>query len=113
MDFDKAIATHVEWKAKLRSYLKNLDSNVDPKIVEKDTECSLGKWIYGEGAKYKDNEYYLQLVSEHARFHICAAAVIREIIAGNISKAESMIGLTSEYTEVSASIVTKIRKMRD
>lgn len=112
MDFDQAIALHVEWKAKLRSYLKKPDHSLDPNIIEKDNECTLGKWIYGEGSIYSDNELYIQLVSEHARFHKCAAFIIREIHAGHTEKAEDMIGLASEYTEISASVVTKIRKLR-
>ncbi len=112
MNFDEAIAAHVDWKAKLRSYLKKADKSLNPTIIEQDNQCALGKWIYGEGVKYKTNQHYDELVIEHAKFHKCAAKIVREIDAGNLVEAEALIDAQSNYTEVSALVVTKIRKLR-
>lgn len=112
MDFDEAIAAHVGWKAKLRSYITHADKSLDPGVIEKDNLCSLGKWIYNEGLKFKSNQHYIELVSEHAKFHKCAASIVRHIDAGNKKEAEAMIGANSEYSEISMEVVTKIRKLR-
>jgi hypothetical protein len=112
MDFDKAIAAHVGWKAKLRSYITHADKSLDPSVIEKDNLCTLGKWIYGEGLKYKANHFYTELVQDHAKFHTCAADIVRHIDAGNKKEAEAMIGANSEYSEISMDVVTKIRKLR-
>ena len=113
MNFDDAISAHVDWKAKLRTYIKKADKSLNPDFVEKDNECSLGKWIYKEGAQYQSNEHYKSLKEEHAEFHKCAARVIRKIDEGNIAEAEAMIDAKSKYTELSTNVVTKIRKMKD
>jgi len=113
MNFDDAIAAHVDWKAKLRTYIKKADKSLNPEIVEKDNECSLGKWIYEEGAIYKSNQHYEDLRKEHAEFHKCASDIIRKADSGNIIEAETMIDPQSKYTEISMRVVTKIRKMRD
>ncbi len=112
MNFDEAIAAHVDWKAKLRGYLKKADKSLDPNIIEQDNQCTLGKWIYGEGTKYRSNQYFEDLVTEHAKFHKCAAKVVRQIDAGNLTEAEALIDAQSNYTEISGLVVTKIRKLR-
>jgi hypothetical protein len=112
MDFDEAIAAHVGWKAKLRSYITHADKSLDASVIEKDNLCSLGKWIYSEGLKYKSSQHYTELVSEHAKFHKCAALIVRHIDAGKKKEAEEMIGANSEYSEISMEVVTKIRKLR-
>lgn len=112
MDFDQAIAAHVDWKAKLRSYVKQPDKSLNPSIIEQDNQCALGKWIYGDGLKYKSSILYSELIEEHAKFHKCAAKIVRQIDSGKIAEAEEMINVNSEYSIISASVVTKIRKLR-
>lgn len=113
MNFEEAIAAHVDWKAKLRTYIKKADKSLDPNMVEKDNECKLGKWIYGDGGKYKSSQHYEALRQEHAKFHKCAANIIRKVDEGKLSEAENLIDAKSQYTEISINVVTKIRKMRE
>lgn len=110
MKFDDAIAAHSQWKVKLRMYISGTGEKHDPNVVCKDNLCALGKWIYGEGAKYKTDPLFEPLRISHAEFHKVAAEVIRKVDAKDKTGAETL--LNGQYTTVSSQVVTAIIKMK-
>jgi len=104
--FFKALEAHTNWKIRLRKHLDGTSEEVlDPDVVCKDNQCTLGQWIYGEGANYQDIESYAQLKQVHADFHQCAADIIRKKDSGAIAEAETQFSTT--YNTLSRAI-TKI-----
>ena len=92
MNFDDAIAAHIKWKVRLNQFIDGTSTEkLDSNVVCKDNMCDLGKWIYGEGAKYKAEVSHRTLVERHANFHRCAADVVKKVEAGDPTSARSML----------------------
>lgn len=111
MNFDEAINAHTKWKVRLRMVIEGTEK-LDPAVVCKDNQCDLGKWIYGDGAKYNRLVSYGILKSEHAHFHQCAAAIVTKANAGNRTAAEAMLGPTGDFAKASQATVAAIMKMK-
>ena len=44
----EAINAHIHWKIRLEKYLDGTsEEKLDPKLVSRDDQCKLGKWIHG------------------------------------------------------------------
>lgn len=112
IDFDKAIDVHVSWRSKLAAYITKPDHSLDPSKVEVDNRCDLGKWLHGDGQLMSRLPGFAQLVSDHARFHKAAAAVIRKADSGQLKSNETALGSNSEYGAASNAIVTSLMKIR-
>jgi hypothetical protein len=112
MDFDAAIKAHSDWKFKLATYLKKPDGSLKAAEVCLDNKCPLGQWIYGEGAKFSTIPEYGVLKTEHAKFHKCAADVIKKADAGQSTTEEVALGSKSEFATTSSSVVSAIMKVK-
>lgn len=111
MNFDDAISAHIKWKARLSRFIDGTGAErLDSATVCKDNLCDLGKWIYGEGAKYNAVPHYTDLVAKHANFHRCAADVVRKVEANERPAARAM--LTGEFSVASKETVTAIMEMK-
>lgn len=111
MDFKGAIDAHVQWKLKLRAYSNAPDKSLDPTSVGLDNKCALGQWIHGEGKKFAALPEYIALKDEHAKFHKCAAEIIKKADAGKKDEALADIN-TGDYAKVSNLVVQKIGALR-
>lgn len=111
MDFKGAIDAHVQWKMKLRGYAGNPDKSLKPEEVCLDNKCALGQWIYGDGKKFATLPEYTELKTEHAKFHKCAAEIIKKIDAGKKDEAMADVN-TGEYAKVSNIVVQKISAIK-
>jgi Chemoreceptor zinc-binding domain len=112
MDFNQAIAAHSGWKMKLSNYLNKPDHSLKPAEVALDSQCELGKWIAGEGAKYAKLAEFTKLKTEHSHFHKAAADVVRRADAGQNVSQEVLLGAHSEFTAASTSVVQAIMAMK-
>lgn len=112
MDFDEAIAIHSKWKRKLRQYLANHDRSLNPAEVGHDDRCTLGKWIYSEGAAYSAMPEYVKLRFEHARFHAIAAELVRKANAGQAMSSHLDPCAGSEFSKASSAIVRALTEMK-
>lgn len=112
MNFDEAIAAHTKWKVRLRTFIDGTGEKLESAKVAVDNQCDLGKWIYGEGAKYKSLDSYAKLRESHARFHKCAAQVVEQASSGKKQQAEAMIGAGGEFSRLSQETVGAIMQMR-
>lgn len=109
--FDDAIAAHVKWKMRLNQFIDGTSTEkLDSTVVCKDNLCVLGKWIYGDGEKYKDAAHYGDLLNKHANFHRCAGDVVRKVDTGN--KAEAMHMLKNEFSSIAKETVTAIMALK-
>lgn len=99
MNFLEIISAHVRWKQRLRDYIQHKAEPLDPAIIGRDDQCSLGKWIYGEGQAYTHAGNFEKVRIEHAAFHKHAAAVVTFVNRGDIDLATQV--LNGEYAKVS------------
>lgn len=112
MDFDGAIRAHSAWKLKLSQYISKPDGSLNPSEIQKDHQCDLGKWIFGEGSKFSKFPEYEKLKSEHAKFHQCAAEVVKKADSGQSVSEEVALGSKSQFAVASNAVITAIMAMR-
>jgi len=109
-----AISAHIDWKMKLSRYIENPDQSLKADHVCQDNNCALGKWIYGDGAVYK-NQFstpFENLKLSHAEFHKTAGDIIRLIDNGQRDKAEHVMGPAGKYAQVSERTVELIKDLK-
>jgi methyl-accepting chemotaxis protein len=112
MNFDEAINAHSAWKIKLAMYIRRPDGSIKVGDVCVDNKCALGRWIYGEGAKWSHLPQYETLKEEHARFHRSAGEVVKKADKGENMVEEVALGSTSEFASASSAVVKAILEMK-
>lgn len=111
MNFDEAIAAHIKWKVRLSQFIDGTSAEkLQSASVCKDNLCDLGKWIYGDGVKYKPLPHYQDLVKKHANFHICAGEVVRKVEGGDKAGAHAALG--GAFSAASKETVTAIMDLK-
>lgn len=111
MNFDDAIAAHIKWKIRLSQFIDGTSTEkLNSAVVCKDNLCDLGKWIYGEGVKYKPLPHYNDLVRKHANFHVCAGDVVKKVEGGDKAGAKSL--LTGNFIAASKDTVAAIMALK-
>ena len=112
MNLIDALCSHISWKLRLQKVIDGTsEEQLDAATVARDDACELGKWIYGEGLKYKASETYRALGRVHANFHICAAKVVLKAQEGDKRSAASLLHTTIE--PLSREIVRVMSDLRD
>ena len=112
MDFDQAVATHTQWKRRLREHLAVPDCNLIPAEIQVDDRCVLGQWIHAEGASYSSLPEYRKLKFEHARFHEAAAEIVRKTLAGELVAEELEPCSRSDFSSSSAAVVLALMAIK-
>ena len=111
MNFDDAIAAHIKWKVRLSQFIDGTSTEqLKSENVCKDDLCDLGKWIYGEGAKYSTVPSYQDLVAKHANFHRCAGDVVKKTEGGDKAGARALLG--GNFVIASRETVTAIMELK-
>ncbi len=111
MNFDDAIAAHIKWKVRLTQFIDGTSTEkLQSATVCKDNLCDLGKWIYGDGVKYKPLPHYQDLVKKHANFHMCAAEVVKKVETNDKPGAKSALG--GPFAAASKETVTAIMELK-
>jgi methyl-accepting chemotaxis protein len=108
--FDAAIGAHTKWKSRLRMCIVNKNKCPDSAVAGQDNACELGKWIYGEGQRFSDDDEFQQLRQHHADFHSCAATIINSAQQGRKREAESM--LDGEYGKISTRVISILNHLK-
>ncbi|MBS1797847.1 MAG: CZB domain-containing protein [Acidobacteria bacterium] len=111
MNFDNVIIAHTTWKVKIQNSI-NSGERIDPGTISKDNNCELGKWIYGEGAKYGSLPEFQMLKQKHAQFHLIAAETIRKVAGLPKSEALKLLGLGTAYSQASSCCTNAISALR-
>lgn len=111
MNFDDAIAAHIKWKVRLNQFIDGTSTEqLNSATICKDNLCDLGKWIYGEGAKYNSAPHYKDLVAKHANFHRCAADVVKKVEGSDKPGAKTL--LAGPFAVASKETVTAIMELK-
>ena len=79
LDFTGAIQAHRNWKSRLAKYLANeSDEKLDYRVICRDDQCLLGKWINGHGANdFGHLPSFGELKLTHGQFHLAAGQIVR------------------------------------
>ena len=111
MNFDDAVAAHIKWKVRLNQFIDGSSTEqLKSDTICKDNLCDLGKWIYGDGAKFNKLAHYKDLVTKHANFHRCAADVVRKVEGGDKPGAKSL--LVGPFASASKDTVAAIMELK-
>jgi len=109
---DEAVAAHTNFKLRLRGFCHGTEK-LDPAVVGRDDQCAMGKWIYGDGAKYESHPECGTVRAEHAQFHKCAGEVAQAVAEGNAHAAERMLDdERSKFNQASTSTVKAILRFK-
>ena len=110
MNFYDAINAHVAWKTRLlRCIDEHNPEGLDPLTVGRNDQCLLGKWIHGEGARYRNLVLFAKMVEEHDRFHRFAAEVVHHCQNGDADTARGL--LASDYARLSHDITRILTRL--
>ena len=111
MNFDDAVAAHIKWKVRLSQFIDGTSSEqLKSDAVCKDNLCDLGKWIYGDGVKYKSLGHYKDLVTKHANFHRCAGDIVKKVETNDRPGAKS--ALSGAFAAASKETVAAIMELK-
>jgi len=109
--FDDAIAAHIKWKIRLGQFIDGTSTEqLNSATVCQDNACALGKWIYGDGTKYKTAAHYEELRTNHANFHRCAGDVVKKVENNDRAAAKSI--LAGEFVNAAKATVTSIMALK-
>lgn len=111
MNFNDALVAHTNWKNRIKSFIDHQEP-LDAIAVAKDNNCDLGKWIYGEGAKYSSLPEFQVVKTKHAQFHQTAAETIRKASGLPKDEALALLGFGSAYSSASAGCVHAISELQ-
>jgi hypothetical protein len=106
-----AINAHVKWKVRLQDYLDGTSQEkLDPKIICRDDQCVLGKWIQGPALKhFHEDENFRQLRADHAQFHYVAGNVVKHVQANQRAAADAL--LDGAYKHASHDVVQALIRL--
>ncbi len=98
LNFQEAIQAHLKWKGRLKNFVEGVGSEqLDSKVVCKDNQCAVGKWIYSSGQKHSHISAFGTLKTEHALFHQAAGKVVRAVEEGHVQEAKRLLSEQGEF----------------
>jgi hypothetical protein len=109
-----AVMAHKAWKKRLFEYLEGRSKeDLEPGKICVDYLCVLGKWIHSEGkAHFGHQPEFVNLVNEHAKFHVHAAKVVEAHKEGNSNLAlELLTGSFDEQSRKTVNCLTKLNAL--
>jgi len=107
----EAINAHVYWKMRLEKYVDGTsEEKLDPKLICRDDQCVLGKWIHGPALKhFHDDDGFITLRDDHAQFHLVASNVVTKVQANDTAAARDL--LEGEYLKISHKVVHDLTEL--
>lgn len=112
MNFDDAVSAHTRWMVRLRACIDGSGETFDATVVARDDACDLGRWILGEGGRFKALPEHQALRTAHAKFHECAAEVVNRNSKGQKAEAEKLMANGGEFSRHSTQTVSAIMAMQ-
>ncbi|MDR1031224.1 MAG: methyl-accepting chemotaxis protein [Treponema sp.] len=99
-NYELIVLMHRNWLAQLRAFLDDRKENLV--VTNKDyITCDLGKWIYGEGKEFENNNHYQTLEKQHQEFHRLALEIYKAKQSGDTVKMEALYkSIMDEYQKV-------------
>ncbi len=107
----ECIDAHMKWKGRLQSCLEGTSrERLDPAVISCDDQCALGKWIHGPAPNYfQDDEDFLKLCSDHAYFHLIAAAVVEKAQQNDLEESAALF--KNEYARASREVIQDLTEL--
>ncbi|MCU0894190.1 MAG: CZB domain-containing protein [Rhodospirillales bacterium] len=106
MDIRPPLRAHAEWLAQLREYVYGAGAP-DVRILVRDDQCELGRWIYNDAARFRSLPEYEAARQAHATFHAEAAEVVRLMQAGRRHEAALAIERGGPLQNRSATMIRR------
>ncbi|MGE5493597.1 MAG: methyl-accepting chemotaxis protein [Actinomycetota bacterium] len=89
-NFDAAIAAHLAWKARLRSFLDG-ETTLTREQAVSHRHCALGKWYYGDGmGQFGHIQSMKDIEPPHEELHSTIARIVAAKEAGRKDEAEAL-----------------------
>lgn len=106
-----AVQAHVKWKVRLQDYLNGTSQEkLDPMVICRDDQCTLGKWIHGPALKhFHEDTTFHQLRADHAQFHFIAGTVVKHVQANERDAAEAL--MDGDYNRTSHKVVHALTEL--
>lgn len=112
LNFKTALEAHIKWKLRLKGVIDGTGTEVlDPRIVARDDQCALGKWINTEGTKqFGTHPEFISVVNAHTHFHKCAGHTLELALDGKVKEAEDdLIG--GEFAKASLQVSRHLMRL--
>lgn len=111
IDITEAVNAHMKWKARLQHCLDGTsDEILDPMIICRDDQCTLGKWIHGPAVKhFHGDPEFNTLRSDHAQFHFIASNVVYKIQQNDQDGAMSLFH--GDYVQASRKVIYALTEL--
>jgi aerotaxis receptor len=111
-DLNKAIATHEQWKVKLRNAAVNHEK-LDAATLHRDDACALGQWLYGDGDhQHGTRSTFTTLKTTHKDFHRSAGKIADTINAGQTDKAQRMLSAGTDFSDATEHVLSAIHALK-
>ena len=108
-----AILAHGQWKARLITAIETGKSDFTPDNVKVDDKCAFGKWFHSLSGEDLKSPYYNEVKELHAKFHQIAARILDLAITGKKEEAQTAMGPTSEYMEISTQLILTLGRWKN
>lgn len=106
-----AINAHMQWKGRLQRCLDGTsDETLDPKLICRDDQCVLGKWIHGPAVNhFSGDAEFNTLRADHAQFHIVAGNVVQKVQQNDHTSAMNLFN--GEYVQASRKVIHALTEL--
>jgi hypothetical protein len=94
----------------LREYIYGA-GRMDGEAVARDDDCEIGRWLYGDGLKYRELSEYEHARDLHAAFHRRAAKVVTMVDRGRRLEAAADLAPGGELRRLSGSLVRAFNQL--
>ena len=112
MDPNQAIQKHAEWKLRFQQAV-SANEPLDARIIAKDNQCELGKWLYGEAqALYRRRKAHAHCLAHHAAFHVEAGKIAAVLNAQCRNEAEHMLTNGSPFAQASMALILALIELQ-
>lgn len=108
----KALVAHSAWKVRLAQAIETGGSEFSPKIVRRDDQCALGKWLYSEIAPTLRGDNYEKVRALHAEFHLAAAGVLTLALEGRKAEAQAAMFTVQDFGRASTRLTIALDAWR-
>lgn len=112
LQVDNAIVAHENWKTRLETLIGGKsEEDLDPRLVSRDDQCDLGKWIYSKDLEpFHGTEEYERLKYSHKDFHFHAGSIVSLCRCGDHKKAADL--LRTHYRDSSDKVLFMLRNIK-
>lgn len=106
--FEKMIAAHLAWKAKIRAFVEGVDIGVSYEVATDHTSCILGKWYYSDGQEHMHLPLMQTLGKEHEEMHQGIKKVMDAKKLDDTEMVEAGLSMVDKQSEKVVSLLNQL-----